>query len=325
MRKIRWAVLGTAGIARTQTIPGMLEAENCELYAVAGRSMEKAEAFRKDFGFAKAYDSYEALLDDPQVEAVYIPLPNELHMEWTIRALEAKKHVICEKPIAPNAQQAQRMFDAAKENGVVLMEAFAYLHSPFVSAVKQEIEQGTIGDVVYLESAFVTSTYDESNIRMRRETFGGAMYDLGCYNTSFALWMLGKEPQEIQASALYSPLGVDAYSSALLAFEGGARAALECGMVLPKGADARIDRIRIHGTKGFIQSETQFNQAGEVSYTICADGQTQVKQLHAPQNYRLEIEQMGRCITDGEMPHVSQAFTLMNARTLDRILEKMGY
>jgi len=325
MRKIRWAVLGTAGIARTQTIPGMLEAENCELYAVAGRSMEKAEAFRKDFGFAKAYDSYEALLDDPQVEAVYIPLPNELHMEWTIRALEAKKHVICEKPIAPNAQQAQRMFDAAKENGVVLMEAFAYLHSPFVSAVKQEIEQGTIGDVVYLESAFVTSTYDESNIRMRRETFGGAMYDLGCYNTSFALWMMGKEPKEVQATALYSPLGVDDYSSALLTFDGGARAALECGMVLPKGADARIDRVRIHGTKGYITSATQFNQPGEVSYTVCVNGETQVKKLHAPQNYRLEVEQLGRCILDGETPHVSCEFTLMNARTLDRILEKMGY
>lgn len=325
MRKIKWGVLGTAGIAKSQTIPGMQEAENCELYAVAGRSIEKAEAFKAEFGFEKAYGSYEELLADPRVEAIYIPLPNELHMEWTIRTLEAKKHVLCEKPLAPNAQQAQEMFDAAKENGVLLMEAFAYLHSPYVAAVKQEIEQGTIGDIVYLESAFITSTYDTSNIRMRKETFGGAMYDLGCYNTSFALWMMGKEPQEVQATGLYSPLGVDDYSSALLTFEGGARAALECGMVLPKGADARIDRVRIHGTKGYITSATQFNQPGEVSYTVCVNGETQVKKLHAPQNYRLEVEQLGRCILDGETPHVSHEFTLMNARTLDRILEKMGY
>ena len=326
MRKIRWGVLGTAGIAKTQTIPGMQEAENCELYAVAGRSMEKAEAFKAEFGFEKAYGSYEELLADPNVEAVYIPLPNELHMEWTIRALEAKKHVLCEKPLAPNAQDVQRMFDAAKKNGVLLMEAFAYLHSPYVSALKQEIDQGAVGDVVYLESAFVTGTYDVSNIRMRRETFGGAMYDLGCYNVSLALWLMGREPAEVQATALYSPLGVDDYSSALLLFEGGVRAALESGMVLPKGGDVqRLDRVRIYGTKGFIKSETQFNQAGEIGYTLCVNGKTIEKKLFAPQNYKLEVEQLGRCILDGETPHVSEAFSLMNARTLDRILEKMGY
>ena len=140
MRKIKWGVLGTAGIAQSQTIPGMLEAENCELYAVAGRSLEKAEAFKAEFGFEKAYGSYQEMLDDPQVEAVYIPLPNELHMEWTIKTLEAKKHVRCEKPLAPNANDVQKMFDAAKANGVLLMEAFAYLHSPYVSALKQELE-----------------------------------------------------------------------------------------------------------------------------------------------------------------------------------------
>lgn len=326
MRKIKWGVLGTAGIAQSQTIPGMLEAENCELYAVAGRSLEKAEVFKAEFGFEKAYGSYQEMLDDPQVEAVYIPLPNELHMEWTIRTLEAKKHVLCEKPIAPSAVEAQKMFDAAKANGVLLMEAFAYLHSPYVSMLKQEIDQGTIGDVVYLESAFVTGTYDVSNIRMRRETFGGAMYDLGCYNVSLALWLMGKEPDEVQATALYSPLGVDDYSSALLLFDGGVRAALESGMVLPKGGDVqRLDRVRIYGTKGYIKSETQFNEAGEVGYTICANGETIEKKLFAPQNYKLEVEQLGRCILDGEAPHVSEEFTMMNARTLDRILEKMGY
>lgn len=326
MRKIKWGVLGTAGIAQSQTIPGMLEAENCELYAVAGRSLEKAEAFKAEFGFEKAYGSYQEMLDDPQVEAVYIPLPNELHMEWTIKTLEAKKHVLCEKPLAPNANDVQKMFDAAKANGVLLMEAFAYLHSPYVSALKQELEQGTIGDVVYLESAFVTGTYDVSNIRMRRETFGGAMYDLGCYNVSLALWLMGKEPSEVQATALYSPLGVDDYSSALLMFDGGVRAALESGMVLPKGGDVqRLDRVRVYGTKGYIKSETQFNQAGEVGYTVCANGEVIEKKLFAPQNYKLEVEQLGRCILDGETPHVSEAFSMMNARTLNRILEKMGY
>ncbi len=125
MRKIRWGVLGTAGIARSCTIPGMLLAENCEPYAIAGRDPEKAEQFRTEFGFAKAYRGYEELLADPAVEAVYVPLPNTLHCEWVIRAARAGKHILCEKPLAPDAKQAEEMFAAARENGVWLMEAFA--------------------------------------------------------------------------------------------------------------------------------------------------------------------------------------------------------
>ena len=143
MEKIRWGVLGTADIARTQTIPAMKLATNCELYAVAGRSPEKAKDFRKEFGFQKAYGSYDELLADPAVEAVYISLPNHLHCEWAVRALKAKKHVLCEKPLAVSKAQAESMFQAAEENGVYLMEAFAYLHSPIISAIRAEAE--TIG------------------------------------------------------------------------------------------------------------------------------------------------------------------------------------
>ena len=178
MRKINWGVIGTAGIAKGCTIPGMQLAENCNLYAIAGRSMAKAESYKQQFGFEVAYDSYEALLADPKVEAVYIPLPNELHYEWTLKALKAKKHVLCEKPLAPTPAQIQEMFACAKENGVFLMEAYAYLHSPLMAAIKQELKSGVIGDVLYMESQFITSDYDVSNIRMRRETYGGATYDL---------------------------------------------------------------------------------------------------------------------------------------------------
>ena len=135
MENIKWGVLGTAGIARGQTIPAMKTAENCTLFAIAGRSLEKAKEFRQEFGFEKAYGSYEALLNDPEVEAVYIPLPNDLHCEWTIRALNAKKHVLCEKPLAVSKAQEESMFRAAEENGVHLMEAFAYLHSPVTAAI----------------------------------------------------------------------------------------------------------------------------------------------------------------------------------------------
>ena len=323
MKKIHWGVLGTAGIARGCTIPGMQQAENCILTAIAGRSKEKAEEFKNLFGFEKAYDSYEALLADPEIEAVYIPLPNQLHCEWAIKAMQAGKHVLCEKPLAPTVAEVERMIACSKENNVLLMEAFAYLHSPIVSAVKQDLAQ--IGDILYMESAFLYSDYKLSNIRMRRETFGGSTYDVGCYCTSQILWMIDQEPETVQACGRFTDQNIDCLTTGLLTFPGGAKANFTCGMLLATEQDKRIDRFQIHGTKGCIRSEAQFNQAGELEYTLIVDGVEQKKTVNAPQNYRLEVEQLGRCITDGEALHVSHEFTLRNARTLERILQEIGY
>ena len=325
MKKLNWGVMGTAGIAKGQTIPGMQQAENCNLYAIAGRSLEKAQAFQKEFGFEKAYGSYAELLADPAVEAVYIPLPNELHYDWTVKAMEAKKHVLCEKPLAPTPEQVEQLHDIAKENGVFLMEAFAYLHSPFIKAVKEELDKGTIGDVLYLESEFITSDYDVSNIRMRKETFGGCTYDLGCYCTTMALWMMGQVPEKVQAVAEFSDRGIDTLTTAILTFPGGKRAVLTSGMVLATEKNHRIDRLEIHGTKGSIKSNVRFNQEGLLCYSICVDGAETVKTVDTPHNYRLEVEQLGRSILDGETPHVTKEFSVTNSRVLEAILNAIGY
>lgn len=325
MKKVKWGVMGTADIARGCTIPGMQQAENCTLYAIAGRTIEKARNFQNEFGFEKAYGSYEELLSDPEVEAIYVPLPNDLHYEWTIKALKAGKHVLCEKPLAITAGQIEEMIRTAKENGVFLMEAFAYLHSPLVAAIKEELDKKVIGDILYMESAFITSGHDVSDIRMRKETFGGCTYDLGCYSISQILWMLGQEPEKVQAISDFSEKGIDVFTSVLLSFENGARAALSCGMVLAMEKSKRLDRLQIHGTKGSIRSDAEFNQEGELSYTISLDGKEETKTVFAPHNYRLEVEQLGRCITDGEMPYVSNEFSLMNGRTIDRVLKEIGY
>lgn len=325
MRKVKWGVMGTAGIAKSCTIPGMKEAKNCELYAVAGRSMEKAEAYRKEFGFEKAYGSYEELLADKAVEAVYIPLPNTLHYKWAMKAMEVGKHVLCEKPLAPTEKEARELAAAAEKGGVMLMEAFAYLHSPLMKAVKEEVESGAIGELLYMESAFITSDYDLSNIRMRRDVRGGCLYDLGCYNISQILWIFGEEPEKVQAVSDFSEQGVDVYTAGLLTFKGGKRAAFNCGMVLETNADRRIDRFQIHGTKGSIRCDEQFNQKGVLHYTICTETGEAVKSVEARDNYCLEAEQLGRCITEGERPHVSNEFTVRNARVMDRVLEKIGY
>ncbi len=320
MEKIRWGVLGTADIARTQTIPAMKLTTNCELYAVAGRSPEKAEGFRKEFGFQKAYGSYDELLADPAVEAVYIPLPNHLHCEWAIRALKAKKHVLCEKPLAVSKAQAESMFQAAEDTGVYLMEAFAYLHSPIISAIRAEVE--TIGEIRYLESAFITGRRPDTDIRLRRETCGGAMFDLGCYSLSMALWMMGKDPVSVRASAQFSDKHIDLYTSALLMYDNEAAAKLDCGMLLPGG---RLDRLHIYGTKGEIHSPVQFNQCGEIPYTVVRNGSRETKTVTAPNNYQLEVEQLGRCIRREETPHVSKDFSLRCAAVTDAILSEIGY
>ena len=325
MRKVNWGVIGTAGIAKGQTIPGMVLAENCHLYAIAGRSLEKAEDFRNTFGFERAYGSYEELLADPKVEAVYIALPNTLHFEWVKKALESGKHVLCEKPLVPTPQEAEELFRIASEHGVYLMEAFAYLHSPWVAAIKNELEQGTVGKVRYIESQFITSDYDLSNIRMRRETNGGAMYDLGCYTASMITWLLGRQPDEVKACADFSPEGIDLMTTAIFAYKDGIRAMMNCGMVLATDASKRIDQLRIEGTEGSIRSTGEFNGCGEMTYTVIRNGAEETKTVTVPQNYCLETEQLGRCILDGEKPHVTAQFTVANLTTIGKVLKEIGY
>lgn len=325
MKMIKWGVLGTASIAKGCTIPGMKLADNCELYAIAGRSMDKAKAFQEEFGFEKAYDNYEALLADEEIQAVYIPLPNNLHYEWCMKAIEAGKNVLCEKPLAPNEKQARELFAAAKAKGVVLMEAFAYLHTPYIAALKQEIQNQSIGELKYIESAFMVQSCAPTDIRMFKETYGGAFYDLGCYCTSLMGWIMDSEIVKAQAISEYSEENIDLFTTAYMTFDNGVRASLNCGMIFGRDRNSRMDRLYIHGSKGYIKSDTEYNQAGDLSYTICIDGKLEVKTVNAKHNYQLEVEQLGRCITDNETPYVSPEFSIMNAKNMDVVLEAMGY
>ena len=324
MQKVKWGVLGTANIARGCTIPGMKLAENCELYAIAGRNEDKAKAFRDEFGFARHYGSYEELLDDAEVTAVYIPLPNGLHYKWVKAALEKKKHVLCEKPMALNASDARELFRTAKDNGVLLMEAYAYLHSPYVKALRDDIDSGVIGNIDYIKTAFVTQGYSE-DIRLHKDQGGGAMYDLGCYCTTIILSLTDDDPDQVKAIAEFSDQGVDNMTSAIIKFKGGLRAAFNVGMVLGKDTDDRLDSLYIHGDRGYIKSDVEFNECGDISYRIyTGDGMT-VRKISAPQNYSLEVGQFGRCILSGESTYVTPAFSIKNSELMDSILKEIGY
>ncbi len=324
MAKVKWGVLGTANIARGCTIPGMKLVKECELYAIAGRSIEKAENFKQEFGFEKAYGRYEELIADPEVQAVYIPLPNNLHLGWVKKALRAGKHVICEKPLALNEAEAKEMFDTARENGVYLMEAYAYLHSPYVEQLKKDVAEGLIGEVDFIDTAFVTQGYQE-DFRLHKELGGGAMYDLGCYCTTMILSLIDSEPEFVAAGAEFTDLGVDAQTSGIIRFENGARASFNVGMILGKNTNSRYDRLYIHGSKGAIRSEVEYNRQGEACYRVFTAEGVIERTIDIPQNYSLEIAQMCRCITGDETPHITPEFSLKNARLMDRVLTLIGY
>lgn len=326
MGKVKWGVLGTAGILGC-TAPGMKKAENCEMYAVAGRSEEKTKEFQKKYGFEKAYFSYEELLDDEAVQAVYIPLPNQLHYEWTVKALKKKKHVLCEKPLAPTKEQVEEMFAVAKENGVILMEAFAYQHSPIMETLTKTIKDGAIGEVRYIETAFLTSDYEMTNIRMQKDCYGGSLYDLGVYDTSCVLRLLDEEPEKVQAIAQFSDGGVDLLTETMLQFKSGARAAFTCGMVLSHETARRFDRLEIQGSKGSIHAiDFEYNKSGSISYELEIFGEEKkVVTVECEDNYMLEVKQLGECILHGEKPFVTEEFSIKNAALIDRILEKIEY
>ena len=327
MRKIKWGVMGTAYIFERDTARGMSLAKNCELTAIARRSMEKAEAFRKKYGFERAYGSYEELIKDPEVEAVYIPLPNTFHYAWTIKALQHGKHVLCEKPLAFSGEQAREMFRTARENHVILMEAFAYQHSPYIRELRKLVRDGEIGELRYVEAALITSDYDHSNIRMRRETLGGCTYDLGVYALSFVQRMTEMSPVGIHASASLSKEGIDTCTTAILEYENGSKAHIDCGMVLETEKNSSLDRFQIHGSKGSIASvDFGFNAPGTLSYRLRTfDGKDELRSVEVPNNYFLEVEQMGRCIAGEETPVVTEEFSVALADTVDRIVKKIGY
>ena len=218
--RVRWGVLGCSGIGKNRTIPAMLSTSNAELYAIAGRNEEKLKAYAEPFAPKKLYTDYQALLNDENVDAVYVPLPNGLHMEWAIKAAEAGKHILCEKPLAMNEEQVKKMFAAAKSNHVLLEEAYAYRHAQLAQRVKEIIDSGEIGRIRYLESKHSTFDTNREGIRYQKGVGGGAVYDVTCYNVSLASYLFGKDPTEIHVSCSFDEkTGVDLADAVLLRYE----------------------------------------------------------------------------------------------------------
>jgi len=317
--KIKWGVLGCAGIAKGCFIPGILKAGNAELYAIASRSAsDKLTAFQNEFHPVKTYESYEALLDDADVQAVYIPLPNGLHAEWTIKALNKKKHVMCEKPMGATPLEAIDMQQAAEKNGVWLMEAFAYLHSPLTARVKELVDNGAIGSLRFIDGHFTFNNMAATNVRYSADLAGGATFDVGCYPISLIRYLVGTEPTGIVATGTIGSSGVDITSCTTLLFEGGITAVAYCSF-----EDFRRSEYTVLGENGVIRVPFPFNYEGTAEIIIETADSIKKETIECPHNYMLEVEQFGRVIADGEKPFVSPAFTLGNAVVIDEILRQI--
>lgn len=225
--QLRWGVLGNALIARVCVVPAIVKSGNGRLQAVASRTLSRATELAALQPGAHAYASYEALLADPEIDAVYIPLPNHLHLPWTLKALAAGKHVLCEKPLALNAAEAQQMADAAQAADRLLMEAFMYRFHPRSRQIKQMVQAGELGDIRLIRSAFSFTVVDEANSRFDPAMGGGAIMDVGCYGVSVARWLLAEEPLAVHAQAIFSERGADVNTISTLTFASGALAAVE--------------------------------------------------------------------------------------------------
>jgi len=234
--RVSWGILGNATIARKCVIGAIQKSRNGRVHALGTRSPADAEEVAAKNGIRNVYDGYEALLADPAVDAVYVPLPNHMHLPWTLKALSAGKHVLCEKPLACNIGEAREMAARAKETGLLLMEAFMYRFHPRSRHIKQIVDQGVIGKPCLVRSAFCYHMDDDmlqsgTNARLKSDMGGGALLDVGCYSVSVARWFMGAEPTAVQAQAVYHPAGVDMQLVGTLRFAGEKLATLEASFI----------------------------------------------------------------------------------------------
>ena len=322
LRRLRWGVLSTAAIARRKVIPGIKGAEHCEVVAIASRDLALAERVATEHSIPIAHGSYEALLADPNVDAVYIPLPNHLHARWTIAAAEAGKHVLCEKPLALTAADAERMIEAAERAGVHLMEAFMYRLHPSWVAVRELVESGRIGPLTAVQSWFSFYNDDPADIRNIADAGGGALYDIGCYCVNLSRMLFGAEPGRVAASIIRDPLnGTDVLSSGLLEFDGGT-ATFGCS------TRAESDqRVHIYGTQGRISVGIPFNipPDGPTEVTVFSGGDPpvapgrEVLTFATADPYTVEAEQFAMAILDGRPTPVDPRDAVANLRVIEQL------
>lgn len=318
MTKLRWGVLGAANIARKAVIPAIQASSNGKVVAIASREQARAQEAASAAGIADVYADYAALLRSSAVDAVYIPLPNSEHYEWTITAIEAGKHVLCEKPLALTAQQASEMAAAAERAGVVLAEAFMYRHHPLVHKVLDLLHAGAIGELKLVRSTFSFGLVDDNNIRMSKELGGGALMDVGCYGVNLARLVTGAEPIGLAAVAEYASSGVDESFAGVLRFPNGVLAQLDVSLRAAGGPS-----YELIGTTGKIVVRQGFKLASDEEGEIQLHQQGDISRIFtdAVDQFQLMIEDFGKAAR-GQRPFAYPASdAVANMQAIDGLRE----
>ncbi len=276
--RVRWGILSTARIGTEKVIPAMQAGQHCEIVAIASRDGDKARAAAQRLGIPRAYGSYEELLADPEVDAVYNPLPNHLHVLWSIKALEAGKHMLCEKPIALTSQEAQMLLDASRQYPhLKVMEAFMYRFHPQWQKARQLVVEGEIGELQTIQTFFAYYNADPSDIRNQADIGGGGLMDIGCYCISLSRFIYEAEPKRLCARVEYDPhLKIDRLASAMMEFERGT-STFTCATQL-----APFQRVNIFGDGGRVEIEIPFNAPTDRPCRMWQQRGDQVKEIVLP-------------------------------------------
>jgi predicted dehydrogenase len=310
---VKWGILSTADINR-KLLPGADASPKVEVVAVASRDASRAEDYAREWKIERAYGSYDELLADPDVEAIYNPLPNTMHTEWSIKALDAGKHVLCEKPISRHTADVEAAFDAAERNDRLLSEAFMFRHNPQTARLTQLIAEGAIGQLRLVRSGFSYSLYDAENIRLRTDVEGGALMDVGCYCVSGSRLLAG-EPESVSATAWFGDTGTDWVFTATMRFPGNVLALFDCGTALQER-----DELEAIGSEGSLFLDDPWH-CNEPVIELRREGGSERIELEPVDSYRLELEDLSDAIRGEGTPLLGREDAVAQARALEALHE----
>lgn len=318
---VKWGILSTAKIARTKVIPAMMESPHIDIVAIASRDLSRAQDTANQLGILRAYGSYQELLADPEIEAIYNPLPNEQHAPLSIQAAQAGKHVLCEKPVSMNVEELKKMIAARDRSGKMIIEAFMVRHHPQWIAAREEIQKGTIGTLKAIQFAFSYFNDDDANIRNKPEHGGGALYDIGVYPIVTSRYLFQAEPKRVLGLMETDPtFGTDRLVSAILDFQQG-QASFVCSTQL-----VPYQRAQIFGTQKRIEIEIPFNAPNDRPTCMYVDNGSGLGDLSATKvefpktdQYRLQGEAFSHNIRHATSPEHPLEDSLNNMKVVDAL------
>lgn len=317
--KIKWGVLSTATIAVEHVIPAMLHSEYCEIIGIASRNIKKAEETAKQFDIPKYYDDYQKLLDDKEIEAIYIPLPNHLHVTWAIKALKSGKHVLVEKPVGISSFDANKLLETSlKYPNLKIMEAFMYKYHPQWVKVKDMINKGDIGELKTIQSSFSFFDDNANSIVNKKEFGGGSLMDIGCYPISISRFLFDAEPKSVMAQIEYDPkFKVDILSSVILDFEHGTSSFFSATQLIEN------QEVHIFGTKGSIKFEIPFNPPPNKSVKIwlIRDDIKKEYEFEVCDQYTLQADVFSLAILEDQKVSTDLNDAVNNMKIIEKIIE----